>query len=112
MFLFAFISLLISSAGLNAILAVSGPVLNAIYPVAIVLIALAFLEPFTEKWSSMYSVSILFTAVVSVIYALEKSGILLPVVSPMVSYLPGYGMGLGWIDVYKRQALWYPFSPQ
>lgn len=96
-FLFAFISLLISSAGLNTILAVSGPVLNAIYPVAIVLIALAFLEPFTEKWSSMYSVSILFTAVVSVIYALEKSGIMLPVVSPMVSYLPGYGMGLGWI---------------
>ena len=41
-FLFALISLIISSAGLNKILAVSVPVLNAIYPIAIVLIVLAF----------------------------------------------------------------------
>ena len=40
--MFALISLIISSAGLNKILAVSVPVLNAIYPIAIVLIVLAF----------------------------------------------------------------------
>lgn len=41
-FVFAAVSLVISSAGLNRILTVSEPVLNAIYPVAIVLIVLAF----------------------------------------------------------------------
>ncbi len=61
-FLFALISLIISSAGLNKILAVSVPVLNAIYPIAIVLIVLAFLGPLTNRWPAMYPASILFTA--------------------------------------------------
>ncbi len=41
--LFAGVSLIVSNAGLNAIIQVSAPVLGMIYPVAIVLIVLAFL---------------------------------------------------------------------
>ncbi|MFR2694072.1 MAG: branched-chain amino acid transport system II carrier protein [Enterocloster bolteae] len=61
------ISLVISSAGLNRILTVSEPVLNAIYPVAIVLIVLAFLGPLTRQMACHVSVqSILLTGALSV----------------------------------------------
>lgn len=94
---FAVISLVISSAGLNMILAVSEPVLNAIYPVAIVLIVLAFLNPLTRRWPAVFPCSILFTGVVSVAYALEQSKVVIPLLSQATTYLPGYGAGLGWI---------------
>lgn len=94
---FALISLVISSAGLNRILTVSVPVLNAIYPVAIVLIVLAFLNPLTRRWPAMFPCSILLTGIVSVAYALEQSKVVIPLLSQITTYLPGYGTGLGWI---------------
>ena len=96
-FLFALISLIISSAGLNKILAVSVPVLNAIYPIAIVLIVLAFLGPLTKRWPAMYPAAILFTGAVSVVYALEQSKFVIPFLTQATTFLPGYGAGLGWI---------------
>lgn len=95
--MFALISLIISSAGLNKILAVSVPVLNAIYPIAIVLIVLAFLGPLTNRWPAMYPASILFTGAVSVVYALEQSKFVIPFLTQATTFLPGYGAGLGWI---------------
>lgn len=94
---FALVSLVISSAGLDRILTVSVPVLNAIYPVAIVLIVLAFLNPLTKRWPAMFPCSILLTGIVSVAYALEQSKVVIPLVSQFTTYLPGYGSGLGWI---------------
>lgn len=94
---FALISLMISSAGLNMILAVSEPVLDAIYPVAIVLIVLAFLNPLTRRWPAMFPCSILLTGIVSVVYALEQSKVVIPFLSQVTTFLPGYGAGLGWI---------------
>lgn len=96
-FIFAVISLGISSVGLNRILAVSVPVLNAIYPVAIVLIGLAFLGPFTERYPAVFPCSILFTGIVSVVYALEQGGFIMGGISKLTKYFPGYEAGLGWI---------------
>ncbi|MFQ9704850.1 MAG: branched-chain amino acid transport system II carrier protein [Enterocloster clostridioformis] len=95
-FLFALISLIISSAGLNKILAVSVPVLNAIYPIAIVLIVLAFLGPLTRRWPAMYPAAILFTGAVSVVYALEQSKFVIPFLTQATTFLPGYGAD--WVD--------------
>lgn len=97
-FLFAFISLFISSAGLDRILAFSLPVLNAIYPIAIVLIVLAFLHRFLGHWEKVYPCAILFTGIVSGVHALESAGVLSSQMC-MVFYnwLPGYSIGLGWI---------------
>lgn len=117
---FAGISLMISSVGLNRILAFSVPVLNAIYPVAIVLIALAFLNPLLSAWKRVYPCAILFTGTVSALYALEQSGALTGALVravgmiagagagdmaagamrrflALVGLLPGYEAGLGWI---------------
>lgn len=96
-FIFSAVSLVISSAGLNKILAVSVPVLGAIYPVAIMLIALAFMAPLTKRWPAMFPCSILLTGIVSVASALEQSKTAVPLLTWATAWLPGYSAGLGWI---------------
>ena len=82
---------------MNAILSISIPVLNAIYPVAIVLIALSFIHRGEGAGRKMYPAAILLTGIVSVIYSLEQTRIVIPVITGAVSLLPGYGLGLGWL---------------
>ncbi len=93
--LFALVSLVISNIGLNRILEVSVPVLNAIYPVAIVLILLSFGFPDGRKWKAAYVFCISLTGIVSVLLSLEQAG--LSFLNPGLSILPLYDMGLGWI---------------
>ena len=93
---FAVVSMLISNIGLNQILKVSVPVLGAIYPVAIVLIALAFAHPFIGRFTLIYPVSILLTGVVSVLASLDGLGVALPGMEAL-RMLPFYGDSLGWV---------------
>ena len=89
-FVFAGASLVISNAGLNKILEVSVPVLNMIYPVAIVLIVLAFLHPLVKKMRLVYPVCALFTGIISI-------GSEIPALASVVGRLPLYELGLQWI---------------
>lgn len=93
--IFAAVSFIISNVGLTRILEISVPVLNAIYPVAIVLILLSFGFRDGKRWRSVYICSVGFTGVVSVISALEQAGIIL--LPKALLMLPLYTMGLGWI---------------
>ncbi len=94
-FIFALVSLVISNIGLTRILEVSVPVLNAIYPIAIVLILLSFGFPDGRKWKAVYVCSISLTGITSVLLSLEQAG--LSFLNPGLSMLPLYDMGLGWI---------------
>ena len=95
--IFAVTSVVIANAGLSRILAFSVPVLNAIYPVAIVLIALSFISRGEGAGKKMYPAAVLLTGIVSVVYSLEQTRIVIPVITRAVSLLPGYGLGLGWL---------------
>lgn len=95
--IFAVLSFIIANLGLNKILEVSIPILNAIYPVAIVLIILSFLNPWIGKFPYSYSTGILATGIVSIVSALEQSNIRTPVLAELVSGLPLYGMGFPWV---------------
>ena len=66
-------SMILANMGLTKILSVSVPVLDAIYPVAIVLIILAMLDKFFKENQMIYGASIAFTAIVSIIYALSNT---------------------------------------
>ena len=88
---FAAASMIISNIGLAGIIRLSTPVLNAIYPVAIVLIALSFL-PKPEKHGAVYRLCIALTAVQSVAAAFP-----IPVVSPLLRTLPLNALGFGWL---------------
>ena len=71
--LFALVSMAISNAGLTQILEVSAPVLSAIYPVAIVLIALSFFQRWLEGRRWVYPAAVLCTGVFSVLFACKGS---------------------------------------
>ncbi|MBU3108974.1 branched-chain amino acid transport system II carrier protein [Clostridium gasigenes] len=90
-------SMTLANMGLTKILAISVPVLNAIYPISIMLIVLAMLDNFLKGDSTVYSLTILFTGVVSIVDALRQVGIKLGFVMDLCSKLPLYSQGLGWI---------------
>ncbi|WP_419726867.1 branched-chain amino acid transport system II carrier protein [Terrisporobacter petrolearius] len=87
----------LANLGLTKILAVSVPVLNAIYPISTMLIVLAMLDRFFKEISFVYKFTILFTGVVSVVDALGQVRVKLGYVTSLVSKLPLYSQGLGWI---------------
>ena len=88
---FALTSMLFSNIGLAGILRLSVPVLNAIYPTAIVLIFLSFL-PGRFQRCSVYSWAIGLTALQSIPAVLP-----LGPVSAFASALPLGGLGFGWV---------------
>lgn len=90
-------SMLLANMGLNKILAISVPVLNAIYPVAIALIVLAMINKFVKSSKLVYGTVILFTAVVSCTDALAQAGLKVKFLVNLFSKLPLYAEGLGWL---------------
>lgn len=88
-------SFLVCNLGLNTILSISVPVLNAIYPVSIVLILLGLTHGLWKSNRFVYPCVVGGTAVVSVIYALDSAG--LPEL--LAEYLPLYSSGYGWLLV-------------
>ena len=85
----------LANMGLTKILAISIPVLDMIYPIAIMLIVLAMMNKFIKGSRTVYSLTILFTGVVSVIYGLKGFGIELG--AKLFGKLPLYSEGLGWL---------------
>ena len=83
--------MLVSNLGLAAIIRLSTPVLNAIYPAAIVLILLSFM-PDLEKHRAVYPLCMGLTALQSIAAALP-----LGAVSAAANALPLGSMGFGWV---------------
>ena len=88
---FAAASMLIANLGLAEILRLSIPVLNALYPVAIVLIVLSFV-PELEQRRRVYPLCIGCTAVQSIAAALPLSAL-----SALANALPLAALGFGWV---------------
>ena len=98
-FLITGVSFLICNLGLNMILSISIPILNAIYPVAIVLILLGLTDRFWKKNRYVYPCVITGTAVISILYALDQTGLSLRFLTKAVQKLPLYANGFGWCPV-------------
>ncbi len=90
-------SMILANMGLTKILAISVPVLNAIYPIAIMLIVLAMLDKFFNGSTVVYGLTILFTGIVSVVDALGQVGMQWNFILNLFSKLPLYSKGLGWV---------------
>ena len=95
-FIITTFSFLVCNMGLNAILSVSIPVLNAIYPVSIVLILLGLSDRLWENNPFVYPLVVAGTSVVSIIHALETAKVPLGFVYTMCEKLPLYESGFGW----------------
>ena len=88
-------SMTLANMGLTKIVSVSVPLLNMIYPIAIMLIVLAMLDKFLKENKLVYPLTILFTGIVSVMHGLEGMGIELG--AKLLGGLPLYTQGLGWV---------------
>ena len=98
-FVIVIFSFFICNLGLNAILSISIPVLNAIYPISIMLIILGLSHKFWKNNHFVYPLTIGATGVVSVIYALDTAGLPLGFIGDLFHKLPLYSMGFCWVSV-------------
>lgn len=85
------VSILVSNLGLAAIIGLSTPVLNALYPIAIVLILLSYL-PGLENRPQIYPLCIFLTALQSIAAALPLGPL-----SALANALPFAEVGFGWV---------------
>lgn len=92
-------SFLICNLGLNAILSISIPILNAIYPVSIVLILLGLSNKLWENNKYVYPLTIGATGCISVVYALDVAKVPLGVLGNTLRKMPLYSMGFCWVSV-------------
>lgn len=98
-FLITGFSFLICNQGLNMILSISVPVLDAIYPISIMLIVMGLCDTVLKQVAYIYPCTIGAVGVVSVLYAVENLGVHFGPVSKMLHILPLYSLGLGWVVV-------------
>ena len=92
-------SFLVCNQGLNTILSISMPVLNAIYPISIVLILLGLTHRLHKGEGHIYPLTIGGTGVISVLYALDQLHLPLGYLKDGLKLLPLYGAGFGWVSV-------------
>lgn len=92
-------SFLVCNLGLNAILSISIPVLDAIYPVSIVLIILGLSHKIWASNRFVYPFVVTGVGCVSVIYAFDNAKIPLGFLSDLCHSLPLYEAGFGWVSV-------------
>ena len=98
-YIITFFSFLVCNLGLSMILSISIPVLNAIYPVSIVLILLGLSHDLWKKNPFAYPMTVAGTAVVSILFALGEAGVELGSVNTLLHNLPLYKLGFGWVSV-------------
>ncbi|WP_110926469.1 branched-chain amino acid transport system II carrier protein [Bacillus massiliglaciei] len=91
-------SAVVANIGLNQLISISVPILTAIYPLAIVLIALTFTHSWFKGRAAVYRMSLLFTFIVSLFDGLKAAGYEWSALSDFfMSILPLYEEGLGWL---------------
>ena len=91
------VSFLICNLGLSTILNISVPILNAIYPVSIVLILLGLSHGLWKQNGYVYPLTVAGTGLVSVVYALDTAGVPLGALGTLARRLPLYSVGFGWV---------------
>lgn len=94
---FAVVSMIIANAGLDQILTISVPILNILYPSAIVLTLLSFLPGSVQKLWAIYPVGIAFTGVASILYTLQDLKVPLFWLESLLNSIPLADVGLGWV---------------
>ncbi len=96
-FIFSGFSAIIANVGLTQLISISIPVLLTIYPLAIVLMLMSFIDKSFGRKPIVYILALLATAFVSVFDGLKGAGIDIKPVNDVLSYLPLYEQQIGWL---------------
>ena len=90
-------SLIVCNQGLNRLLSFSVPLLDAIYPISIVLIILGLTDRFFKDNRYIYPWTITVVGIISIFYALRGAHLPIPFIDDFfATCLPFYTLGLGW----------------
>ena len=90
--------MLVANVGLTQLITISLPVLMMIYPIAITLIILSFLDRYFGSARSVYIGGVLGTGIVSILDGFVFAGIAGENVKQILtSTLPLYSNGVGWV---------------
>ena len=100
--IFTVVAFLVSIMGLATVLAIAGPILGFLYPIAITLIALTLLEPLVAKpLGKKLNYTFRFALTVATVWAalmtLNTVGWGSSVIAPLISWSPGHALDLGWV---------------
>lgn len=90
-------SLIISNLGLSNILKITEPILALLYPSAIVLIFVAFIDKKIKAKSLVYIGGIIGVLSISIVTLIENFGINLGLLFDLVHKIPLYSLGIGWV---------------
>ena len=96
-FLFAGFSTVISNVGLTQLISISVPILLMIYPLAIVLMLLSFIDKSFDRQPIVYILALLATAFVSIFDGLRGAGIDVVPVTKLLAHLPLHEQQIGWL---------------
>ena len=90
-------SLFIANFGLTNILSISVPILNAIYPLALVLIVLALLDHYFIKDTKIYKYTIVITTIISILQIIDQANFLPSSLTIILQKIPFYEITMGWV---------------
>ncbi|MDD3224482.1 MAG: branched-chain amino acid transport system II carrier protein [Clostridium sp.] len=96
-FILSFFSMITANVGLTQILKISVPILNAIYPMAIILMIMFLCNNLFNGSKYVYQFGMLFTSVFSIVDSLNGAVFNFSAVTNTFKYIPLYDKGLGWL---------------
>lgn len=96
-FIFAGFSALVANVGLTQLISFSVPVLLMVYPLAIVLMLMSFIDKWFDRKPIVYIFALVATTFVSVFDGLRGAGIDIEPVTSILSHLPLYEQQIGWL---------------
>jgi len=98
--LLGLLSLVITNFGLVTILRLASPILLLLYPIAITLVALVFLNRFFRGHQAVYIGAVTGAGVMGLLDAINAFGLIPPSLTTALTVtIPLYASGLGWIIV-------------
>ncbi|WP_102345273.1 branched-chain amino acid transport system II carrier protein [Bacillus sp. Marseille-P3661] len=96
--IFSTFSMLVANVGLTQLIAISVPILMIIYPIAISLMFLTFLDKFFNGEQFVYIGGVVGAAVISILEGFKAAGILSTNLNELLNTaLPFYSVGVGWL---------------
>ncbi|MFP3415671.1 branched-chain amino acid transport system II carrier protein, partial [Bacillus sp. SIMBA_074] len=87
----------VANIGLTQLIAISVPILMAIYPLAIVLMLLAFFHKLFKGYRAVYVGAIVATALISLMDGLTSVGLSVDAITSIYKHLPLHKEGIGWL---------------
>ena len=95
--IFAIFSTFVANIGLSQLIAISLPVLLAIYPLAIVLMVLTLASKWFNDARAVYITALIFTAFISIYDGIKGASITFAGYENLLNHIPLYSSGIGWL---------------